>query len=103
MTNILVYGLATYRIAKLLVEETGPFHLFVWFRSLFGIQHDDSGAPNAWPSGYFGEMLECVYCTSLNIALVIYLLSLYDTKWLMIVLTPFAIAGVAAVIFEQRK
>lgn len=62
--TFIIFGLATWRIASLLVHEDGPLYVFRYIRKLTGIQHDDAGVPYMVPSNFFAQVLSCVWCAS---------------------------------------
>lgn len=63
------FVLAVWRISNLLVEEEGPFHVFQRIREMAGIVHDDTGVPSMIPDRFFSNLLSCVWCTSMWVAL----------------------------------
>lgn len=63
--DLIVYGLATWRIASLFVNEVGPGHLFRKIRELCGIEHDADGNVTVIPDGFFPGVLSCVWCCSI--------------------------------------
>lgn len=65
--SLLVRGLATWRIAHMLVHEIGPFSVFTRIRRLAGIEPDAEGYPAVWRST---NVLSCVWCTSVWIAII---------------------------------
>ena len=69
IVEFVVFGLATWRIASLLVDEPGPFKIFIRIRELTGIKHDADGNPLLIPNGFFSEVLSCVFCASIWIGL----------------------------------
>lgn len=70
VTEILIYGLAVWRLSSLLVSEAGPFHIFQWVRERVGIRHFDDGTVAAIPGNIFAQILSCVWCASLWISFV---------------------------------
>lgn len=56
--------LATWRVSSLLVNERGPFDLFLRLRSWAGIQHDSQGRSTIIPDGLLSGVLSCVWCAS---------------------------------------
>jgi len=71
LPELLIGGLAVWRISALLAYERGPFAIFVKFRSLIGISHFDDGTPVT--DGIHGELANlfvCVWCLSPWIGLV---------------------------------
>lgn len=97
-TEFLIYGAATWRIASLFVQERGPFDVFVKIRERFGFIHDDEGAVIGIPENFFGELLSCVWCSSIWVALfwgiMIFLFPALSLKIAMI----FAFSTIAVVI-----
>lgn len=62
---ILLYTIAAYGLANLLVYGTGPFDMLVHFRRLCG---------RILPT--LGDMLECMMCTSANVGWIVSALNL---------------------------
>jgi hypothetical protein len=56
--------LATWRITSLLVQEAGPYHIFARLRD----QHRDNE---------FGKALQCIWCTSVWVAVLMVILDRY--------------------------
>lgn len=88
IVSILMTGLAVWRLAYMLTQESGPFMVFTKLRAATGIQHDEHGKPIAWPDV---NMLSCLYCTSVWMAMFI----LVCPKWLLSLL---AYSGLAILI-----
>lgn len=63
MLNFLVLALATWRLASLFVDEAGPADMFLKFRHFAGIRFNEFSTPYA--INWVGEMLLCLWCTSL--------------------------------------
>ncbi len=83
--GLVVAGLATWRISHALVKESGPLMIFTRLRARLGRTHKRSG-------GLF-DLISCVYCTSVWIAL---FAALYDARDLVYWLGhAFAIAAIA--------
>lgn len=59
MLEMIAIGLAGWRIASLLVQEAGPWHVFEWLRHRVGIREVGE------PEGFFPELLSCVWCMSI--------------------------------------
>lgn len=89
---LLEAGLATWRLARMLVQEDGPLDVFTRLRLRSGIEYDANGRPYIWPTW---NPLHCVYCTSIYTAAFI----LLAPRWLR---TLLAASGVAAAIEEWR-
>jgi hypothetical protein len=65
--TFLVLGLATWRVASLLVNESGPFHVFTKIRKLAGIQHDSNEKALIVPDRFLAGVLSCVWCCSIYV------------------------------------
>ena len=65
MLDFIILGLATWRLSSLLVNEKGPFDMFVAIRKLAGIEHDKFGDPYMIPENFFSGVLSCIWCASL--------------------------------------
>lgn len=68
LSVFLIFGLATWRVSSLLVNEAGPGNIFIRIRKLAGIEHDASGTPTIIPDGFFPGVLSCVWCSSIWVA-----------------------------------
>lgn len=85
------WGLATWRLSRMLVKEQGPYHIFERLRRATGIEYE-SGDVLSYPDW---NPLHCVYCTSVWVALVLGL----APRWLR---ASLAASGIAALL-EQVK
>lgn len=88
-------GLASWRISHMLVYEYGPFGIFQWVRSLFGIRHTARGEIVTFSHR---NVLNCVWCTSVWVALALSLLVLWSISAALIVILIFAVASVPPLI-----
>lgn len=67
LISLLLASLATWRVSYMLVNEAGPWNVFVKLRELMGIEHDEWGTPVVWPSN---TVLGCFWCTSVWVAVI---------------------------------
>jgi hypothetical protein len=74
--DLVVLGLATWRLSYMLVNEQGPFKVFNFVRYWFN----------------FGGLLACIYCTSVWVALVLGAIHVFVTTYLSWLL---AVSGLA--------
>ena len=81
LLNLLILGLATWRMSSLLVSEKGPFNIFVKIRSLTGIRHDSLGDAVEIPDNVFAQILSCVWCCSVWVGV--------GTLIIFVILPPF--------------
>ena len=64
LLTFIIYGIATWRLSSLLVNEAGPGDIFVHLREFAGIAHDDQKQKTIIPDGFFSGILSCVWCCS---------------------------------------
>lgn len=97
LLDVLVRGLATWRLSHMLVNEDGPQYVLHNFREWTGIQYDlmTQEIPLSWPSW---NPLHCVACTSVYVAVV---LALFPSKMSL----PLALSGIAMMVekWHQRQ
>lgn len=63
LEEFLLIGFAAWRVTAFLAYERGPGDVFLQFRSLFGIRHNqESGEPESWPSRFLPRLLVCPWC-----------------------------------------
>lgn len=86
----LIKALAAWRLAHMFMYEQGPSDMLVALRAAFGVRHDDTGVPVAYPDG---SVFACFLCFSVWVAAVLAVLP----KWAS---TPFALS--AAAIWSER-
>lgn len=79
LLHVLIAGLAGWRLASMLVGETGPWHIFERVR-------DRVAAEPGHPEGFWGELLSCIWCTSVWTS---------TAAWLLYYLSPQAVSLVA--------
>lgn len=72
LTEMIIIGLAAWRVAALLSYERGPFDVFLRFRERLGFKHNDKGEPKEWPSNVVTEALSCVWCMGMYAAVAMY-------------------------------
>jgi hypothetical protein len=99
MTSLefVVYCLATWRISSLLVNEPGPFDVFVKIREVFGIRHNEK-IPYEYPGTFFAQLLSCVWCTSIWVAIFVTLAWIFIPDILFVLSLPLAISAVVILI-----
>lgn len=70
LLEIAVFGLATWRIASLFVNESGPWFVFERLRTWSGIYwhlSKDGGDILIVPDKFLPQVISCVWCLSLYI------------------------------------
>lgn len=71
LLRAVVVGLASWRLASLLVDEEGPGHVFARLRAAVGIP----AGPGELPDSLLAGILSCVWCASVWVAPVFWLAS----------------------------
>lgn len=92
--EFVIFGLATWRISSLLVDEPGPFRIFIRIREKVGITHDLDDNVEMIPDGFLPGILSCVWCTSVYLGLFWTIMYLCVPFALYLAL-PFALSGMA--------
>lgn len=64
--DYLILALATWRISSLLVTEAGPMDIFERMRHQLGVRYDNNS--EKYGTNALSEMLICVWCTSVWVA-----------------------------------
>jgi hypothetical protein len=72
VAQVVVIGLAAWRVASLFAVESGPFKIFTRLRTLLGFEHDPAGEPVAHPDTVLANLFACVWCLSLWTAILGY-------------------------------
>ncbi len=66
--EVILFGLATWRISSLIVHEDGPWSVFRKLRERAGIVHDEGGEILVVPEKFLAGVLSCVWCSSIWVA-----------------------------------
>lgn len=85
--DLLVRGLAVWRLSEMLVEERGPGDVFLKLRAKTGV----TGLGNTPFIWNHWTPLGCIYCTSIWVGIALWILP----KW---VSTPLALSAVAVLL-----
>lgn len=68
LERLFIVGLVVWRISNLLVNEEGPFDIFVLLRRIVGVRYDEYSV--AYGKNVVARALTCVWCTSFWVSLV---------------------------------
>jgi hypothetical protein len=68
--DFVIGALAVWRLSSLLHRERGPFDIFHRLRELIGVKHGDGMLGDVFPDTYLGQLFACVWCLSVNVAIV---------------------------------
>ena len=94
--QMVIIGLASWRLAAMLSYERGPFDVFLRFREALGFKHDDKGKPTEWPSNVVTAALSCVWCLGLWAAAALYGL------WQLEPVAVMVVAAASIVVMVER-
>jgi hypothetical protein len=99
--EFVILALATWRVATMLVNEPGPFHVFTRLRKATGIQHDADEKIKIIPDRFAAGILSCVWCSSVWVG------AAWVTAWLlapeMTIFTATIFALSAAAVWMEEK
>jgi len=95
--DILLFGLATWRISSLLAAEAGPFDIFDKLRRLVGVTYDEAGVlccKNVLATG-----VTCLWCNSVWVGAGLALLAWLwpEAYWLAL---PLALSAITILVQE---
>jgi len=97
ISRAVVISVATWRLTRMLVHESGPLNVFRRIRDEAGIMEDDDGFRIVPDDGRVGTMLGCMWCTSVWVAGALVLM---DRK-VPLVANILAVSG-AGMLVEER-
>lgn len=98
MIELLILGLATWRISSLFVYEDGPWFIFLNIRKWAGLQYDDLGRLAASKENLLAGALSCLWCFSIWVALVFAVLYLIQPDITLKIATALSFSTVAIII-----
>ncbi len=65
IAQVVILGLAAWRLTALVSYERGPFDICLRMRARLGFEHGDNGEPTGWPSNVVTEAIACPWCLGL--------------------------------------
>lgn len=96
--DLIVYTLATFRIASLIAQERGPWDVFGNLRHLCGVRYDEAGKPCALNE--IAKGITCVWCNSVWVALCWLAVKVLLPEYALYLAFSFAVSGAALIIYE---
>ena len=97
---VIIIGMAAWRLARFAVYEGGPWGFMRWIRERVGIIHDEDGDVVSVPQAVAGNLLGCVWCTSLWTAMILYVVWVAEPAIVMVV-AMWGIASAAEATFGR--
>lgn len=98
MIELLIFGMATWRISSMLVNEDGPHYWFQDLRKWAGIEYDLRGEIESTKDTFLSGILSCLWCCSVWVALILGLLYFISPDLTLKIATILAFSTVAIVI-----
>ncbi len=98
--EVLIIGMAAWRLARFAVYETGPGRVMLSLRERAGIAHDADGDVVSVPDTFPGTLLGCVWCTSAWTAMILYGVWVAEPAIVMVI-AMWGIASAAEAIFGR--
>lgn len=87
IADVLIIGLAAWRVSVFVTSGAGPWDVMANVRELFGVVHDVDGDIESRPVAGLGKLITCVWCFSFWA--VAFLGAIYTFM-------PYAVLGMAA-------
>lgn len=105
MIPLLIFSMATWRIAYMFVKETGPGDVFLKIREGVGIRHDDLKRPFLVPDGFLPGLFSCVWCCSVWVGILWLIIDLLSPWVALRLATAFSFSTGAILIesYLERK
>ncbi len=100
MENLIIAGLATYRLALFISEDEGPFKIFSRLRgwAILKADHEKSSYSPSLKWATLAEGLHCPYCVGIYMAILTYAVSLIPSEIAQGLLKILAIAGLQSAV-----
>ena len=96
LIDLLILGLATWRLSSLLVNEDGPWEILARMRVAVGIRYDQQSQPYA--TTVLSELISCVFCVSIWMGLLLSAGYWLNARLTILVMSPFALSAMAVII-----
>lgn len=96
--DLLIVGLACWRMSSMIVDEEGPWHVFLRVRDWVGV---DDGYGGVYPDDeWYKKIFECIWCCSVWVGLG-FAVSYYISPFFTVLLSfPLAVSAFA-ILFHQ--
>lgn len=91
--DFLLMGLATWRLASLLIQEAGPWDIFVRLRHRVGVRYDEFSKP--YGQNTLAALFTCMWCGSVWFGAAVAVAYLVLPSPTLIACLPLALSAVA--------
>ena len=96
LPELLIGGLAVWRLSALIAYERGPFAIFQRIRTVVGIDHFDDGTPDPVSvRGELSKLVSCVWCLSIYISFAWFIGFGLAFEWIMPISFVLALSSLA--------
>lgn len=92
--DLMIIALASFRLARMVARENGPFNIFTKIRSRYGASLNAEGTKWEGEPGTIGDMLSCDPCLQVWFAVLLLPTIIYESL-LSYAMLPFALSGLA--------
>lgn len=102
--DIVILSLAVWRVSNLLADsdQAGPLNVLHELRFKLGVKYDENSIPYA-ESGSIGELVICIYCSSIWLGIIAMLCYYWNSKVTIFVSLPLALSALAIIINERIR
>ncbi len=98
MIEFVVVALAVWRLSSMLVNEAGPWDIFVRLRAFIGVKYDEYSQP--YGTKFFAKLFSCVWCLSTWIGAFAAVAFIVFPKATFYLSLPFAFSACAVIVEE---
>lgn len=96
--ELIIFGLATWRLASFFSEEEGLFNVGSWIRRKLGVEVDERGF---YAKNKIADEFLCFWCMSLYCGVFWFLMWVLSKKVAVYIASPFALSAFALVLYSN--
>jgi hypothetical protein len=93
IVDVIVLGLAIWRLSSLISRESGPYNIFALLRFRTGVVYNKMS--EEIPSSELSRGILCLWCVSIWISIPLCALYFFFPVWAIFMCLPFAVSAVA--------
>lgn len=98
ISDILILGLATWRVTKFVVDEGGPWDIFAKIRHAVGVRYPEDPREEPFGTNVIARALICPWCTSVWVGIAWTVAALVNHDTAVIVAVPFTLSALAIIV-----
>ena len=96
LNDVVILGLAVWRLSSLISRESGPFNMFTLLRFRAGVVYNKMS--EEIPSSELSRGILCLWCVSIWISVPLGIVYFFFPIWTVFSCIPFAISALAILI-----